>query len=160
MFQSIVRQSTCREVSFSCRPKRSQRATVCVALVFCLAFQLITCVVVAPINLEADNASGRRVRLSILEEDESMEKRDSIMTPAPRISEGGNSFFLSSTSAETEYSKAKLCYSGVRRASTRNHTGISTSFYTESPLIALPLRWSVYRSLIPTRQKQKSHRSP
>lgn len=62
-----------------------------------------------------------------------MEKRDSIMTPAPRISEGGCSFLLSSLSAEAEHPKEKLCYSRIRRASTRNHTGISTSFCTEGP---------------------------
>lgn len=93
----------------------------------CVVSRLIPCVVVSPINPEADNASGRRVRLSVLEEDEAMEKRDSIMAPAPRISEGGLPFLPSVSSAEREHPQAKLRYPGVRHSSTRYVTGISLS---------------------------------
>ena len=44
--------------------------------------------VVAPINAEKNAAEGRKVRLSIIEESDETKKRESVMTPYPRVSDG------------------------------------------------------------------------
>lgn len=44
--------------------------------------------VVIPVNAEKNDSEGRKVRLSIVEKSSETEKRESIMTPYPRISDG------------------------------------------------------------------------
>ena len=44
--------------------------------------------IVAPINAEKNAAEGRKVRLSIIEESDETKKRESVMTPYPRVSDG------------------------------------------------------------------------
>ena len=44
--------------------------------------------VVIPVNAEKNNSERRKVRLSIAEKSTETEKRESIMTPYPRISDG------------------------------------------------------------------------
>ena len=60
-----------------------------------------------------------------------MEKRDSIMTPAPRISEGGCSFLLSSLSAEAEHPKEKL--ENPTGIDAKPHRNIHFVLHGESP---------------------------
>ncbi|CBK21069.2 uncharacterized protein [Blastocystis hominis] len=43
--------------------------------------------VVIPVNAEKNDSEGRKVRLSIAEKSTETEKRESIMTPYPRISD-------------------------------------------------------------------------
>lgn len=46
--------------------------------------------VVIPVNAEKNDSEGRKVRLSIAEKSSETERRESVMTPYPRISDGLN----------------------------------------------------------------------
>lgn len=73
---------------------------------------------VAPLTAEADNSCGKKVRLSIVEEDETTERRDSVMAPVPRLSESRNINTRSYNRSTTEFASKKLRYSRIRCSKT------------------------------------------
>ena len=75
-------------------------------------------IVVAPLTAEADNSCGKKVRLSIVEEDETTERRDSVMAPVPRLSESRDINMGSCDRPKTEFASKKLRYSRIRCSKT------------------------------------------
>ncbi len=67
-------------------------------------------IVVAPITAETDNSCGKKVRLSIVAEDETTERRDSVMAPAPRLSESRDDSNGSHCRPETEFASKEFSY--------------------------------------------------
>ena len=49
-------------------------------------------IVVSAIKPEVENSKGKSVRLSMMEETRESKTRDSLLAPAPRVSEGNNFF--------------------------------------------------------------------